>query len=112
MLKPSTEPNVFKPTFTLDSRQLAVMASAIKQEWFDILQRVMEEELRLMNVHMMNQGDDTQILQAHRWSKGASMFYSGVMDRLAEITSIDTYNKSGIGTPENPDTLALPQEFE
>jgi len=112
MLKPSTEPNMFKPTFTLDSRQLAVMAAAIRQEWFDILQLIMEEELRLMNINMMNQGDDAQILQAHRWSRGASMFYSGVMDRLREITQVDTYNNSGIGTPENPETLPLPQEFE
>lgn len=112
MLKPSTEPNMFKPTFQLDSRQLGIMAAAIKQEWFDILQKIMEEELRLMNVHMMNQGDDSQILQAHRWSRGASMFYSGVMDRLREITNIDTYNNSGVGTPDNPETLALPPEFE
>ena len=112
MLKPTTEPNMFRPQFTLDSRQLGIMASAVKQEWWDILQRIMEEELRLMNVHMMNQGDDSQILQAHRWARGASMFYSGVMDRIREITAVDTYNNSGIGTLENPETLALPQEFE
>ena len=112
MLKSSTEPNLFRPKFTLDSRQLGIMAAAVKQEWFDILQRIMEEELRLMNVNLMNSGTDEEILLAHKWSRGASMFYSGVMDRIAEVCSVDTYNNSGIGTPENPEVLPLPEEFE
>lgn len=106
------EGNLYKPTFQLDSRQLGIMASSLKQEWFSILQKIMEDELRLLHVNLMNQGSDEAILQAHKWSRGASMFYSGVMDRLQEITQVDTYNNSGVGTPENPETLALPQEFE
>ena len=112
MLKPSEGPNLFKPKFTLDSRQLGIMAAAVKQEWFDILQNIMEEELRMMNVHLMNSGSDDEVLQSHRWVRGASMFYSGVMNRIEEITSVDAYNNSGVGTPENPEVLPLSQEFE
>jgi len=112
MLKPATDMNLFKPTFTLDSQQLGIMAAAVKQEWFHILQKLMEEELRLMNVHMMNMSKNEDILEAHRWARGASMFYSGVMDRLREITNVDNYMNSGVGTPENPEQLPLPPEFE
>ena len=112
MLKPTDGPNLFKPQFTLDSRQLGIMASAVKQEWFDILQHIMEEELRLMNVHLMNSDDDASVLKAQRMVRGASMWYAGVMNRIEEITAVTAYNNSGLGTPENPETLPLTEDFQ
>lgn len=104
MIKPTDGTNVFKPTFKLDDRSLAIMCAAVKQEWFDTLQRLMEEEIRLMNVKLLN-SDEEHILESHRMVKYASMFYQGVMDRIAELTAIDAYNQTGagqIGTPEVP----------
>ena len=97
--------------FTLTERERGIMAASIKQEWFDILQRIMEEEIRLMNFNLVNSEDDTRVLANHRIVKGASQFYIGVMQRLADITAIDAYNQSGIGTPENPEILPLIEEF-
>jgi hypothetical protein len=112
MIKPTDGPNLFKAQFTMDSRQLGIMASAVKQEWFDILQHIMEEEIRLMNIHLMNSSTDAEALQAYKLVRGASMFYAGVMNRIEEITAVDAYNNSGLGTPENPETLPLSKEFE
>lgn len=111
MLKPTDGTNVFRPTFKLDDRKLGIICAAVKQEWFDILQQLMEEELRLMNIKLLNSADDASVIDAHRMVKYASMFYSGVMDRIAELTAIDAYNNSGIGSPSNPETPLYPDEF-
>ena len=111
MIKPTDGTNVFKPTFKLDERSLGIMMAAVKQEWFDILQKLMEEEIRLMNVKLVNSDDEKTVLEAHRMVKYASMFYSGVMQRIAELTAIDAYNNSGIGTPANPEIPNFPDEF-
>ena len=111
MIKPTDGTNVFKPTFKLDERSLGIMMAAVKQEWFDILQKLMEEEIRLMNVKLLNSDDEKTVLESHRMVKYASMFYSGVMQRIAELTAIDAYNNSGIGTPENPEIPNFPDEF-
>lgn len=110
MLKPTDGVNVFKPAFKLDERSLGIMAAAVKQEWFDILQRLMEEEIRLMNVKLLN-SDETTAIEALRMVKYASMFYSGVMDRIAELTMVDAYNQSGIGSPNQPEVPLYPDEF-
>jgi hypothetical protein len=112
MIKPTDGTNVFKPTFTLDDRSLGIMMAAVKQEWFDILQKLMEEEIRLMNVKLVNSDDEKTVLEAHRMVKYASMFYSGVMQRIAELTAIEAYNNSGVGTPENPEVPLYPNEFD
>jgi hypothetical protein len=111
MIKPTDGTNVFKPTFKLDERSLGIMCAAVKQEWFDILQRLMEEEIRLMNVRLLNTEDEKTVLEAHRMVKYASMFYSGVMDRIAELTAIDAYNQSGLGQAGNPESPLYPDEF-
>ena len=111
MLKPTDGTNVFKPTFKLDERSLAIMCAAVKQEWFDILQGLMEEEIRLMNVKLLNSDDDSAVLEAHRMVKYASMFYSGVINRIAELTAIDAYNQSGIGQANHPEVPLYADEF-
>jgi hypothetical protein len=111
MIKPTDGTNVFKPSFKLDERKLAIMCAAVKQEWFDIIQQLMEEEIRLMNVRLLNSDDEKAVLESHRMVKYASMFYSGVMQRIAELTAIDAYNQSGIGRPENPEIPQYVEEF-
>jgi hypothetical protein len=111
MIKPTDGSNLFKPTFVFDERRLGIITAAVKQEWFDILQQLMEEEIRLMNVRLVNSDDEKEVLSAHRLVKGASMFYAGIMQRIAELTAIDAYNQSGVGSPENPEVPFYPDEF-
>jgi hypothetical protein len=64
-----------------------------------------------MNVKLVNSDDDASVIEAHRMVKYASMFYSGVMQRIAELTAIDAYNQSGIGSPSTPEVPLYPDEF-
>lgn len=111
MLKPSEGVNVFQPSFKLDERTLGIMSAAVKQEWFDILQRIMEEEIRLMNIKAINAEDETEQVKGLRLVKAASMFYAGIMQRVAELTAIDAYNRSGVGSAENPEIPQYTEEF-
>lgn len=111
MIEPNTTQNLFKPQFKLDDRERSLLVAATSQEWWDVLQRIMEEEIRLLNIHLMNLGTDSDILTAHRLVKGASMFYSGVMDRIKELTAVEKYIKSGVGTIENPERPTFMDEF-
>ena len=112
MIKPTDGVNVFRPTFKLDERSLGIMSAAVKQEWFDILQRLMEAEIQLMTVKLLNcSGSTEDVLEAHRMVKYASMFYAGFMNRIAELTAIDAFNQSGIGSAENPEVPLYPDEF-
>lgn len=92
-------------TFILSDRDRAVLSSAIKQEWFDLLQKIMEEEIRLLNVKLINTdgSDENAIVANHRIAKGAAMFYKGIIDRLNEELSQHAYNAQKMGTPENPE---------
>jgi hypothetical protein len=38
----------------LEERQVAILASVVKQEWFDIIQKMMEQEVKLLNVRLIN----------------------------------------------------------
>jgi len=111
MIKPSDGSNVFKPTYKLDERKLGIMAAAVKQECFDILQLMMEEEIRLMNIRAINAEDEVEQVKLLRLVKAASMFYSGIMQHIAEITAIDAYNQSGVGSPDNPEIPQYTEEF-
>jgi hypothetical protein len=111
MIKPSEGVNVFKPSFKLDERSTSILASAVKQEFFDILQKMMEEEIRLMNIRAINADDEDEQVRLLRFVKAASMFYSGIMQHIAEITAIDAYNQSGVGNANNPEVPSYVDEF-
>jgi hypothetical protein len=99
-------------TFTLDDRQQAILSSAVKQEWFHVLQQLMEQEIRLMNIKLLNtsSANPQEILANHAVAKGAGMFYAGIMQRLREILQIETIKAQGIGSPENPEVPPLLDE--
>lgn len=90
-------------SFSLDARQQALLAASVKQEWFDILQKLMEQEIRLLNIKLLNLEKPEEIMAAHAVAKGAGMFYAGVMQRLSDILQIEQIVSQGIGTIENPE---------
>jgi hypothetical protein len=91
--------------FQLSDKERAVLASAIKQEWFDIIQKLMEEEIRLLNVaHINVPADDVEkIVATFRVAKGAAMFYTGFIQRLNEELAIAVGTLKKVGTLENPE---------
>lgn len=99
--------------FKLTDRQRAVMASAVQQEPFTILQNIMEDEVRRFHLNLMNTPVNKRedVLANHLMAKVAGMFYAGLIKRLEEEVQIATYQASGVGTIDNPETLPLPEEF-
>ena len=100
--------------FELSEKDCALLASAVKQEWFDLLQKLMEQEVKLLNIKLLNTdtGNPQEILANHAVAKGAGMFYAGLMQRLLGILQVQQYNAQAIGTPGNPEKPPYPIEFE
>lgn len=90
-------------SFSLNDKQAALLSSYIRTEAFDILQKLMEQEIRLLNIKLLNLEKREEIVAAHAVAKGAGMFYAGVMQRLSDILQIEQIKSQGIGTIENPE---------
>lgn len=91
--------------FKLSDKQRAILASAVQQEWFDIIQKLMEEEIRLLNVKHINvpEDDEKKIIATFRTAKGAAMFYTGFIQRLNGEIAMALSAAKGTGTIENPE---------
>ncbi len=102
-----TEDNIkgLEMSFKLTQTQQALLCSYVKTEAFHILQDLMEQEVRLMNIKLLNSDSASpqEILSNHALAKGAGMFYAGLMQRLQEILQIESTFGSNVGTPANPE---------
>jgi len=100
-------------SFNLDDRQVAILASVVKQEWFDIIQKMMEQEVKLLNIRLINTetANPSEILANHAIAKGAGMFYIGFIQRLQQILQVHNYNAQGIGNIDNPEQPPYQPEF-
>ncbi len=99
--------------FELSDIQRGILASAIKQEWFDLLQKLMEQEVRLLNIRLLNTpgNDPTGILANHAIAKGAGMFYAGLMQRLEILLQIENSKASTVWSLENPEVPPYLEEL-
>lgn len=100
--------------FKLNENDRLLMSSHVKQEGFHLTQKLMEDEIRKLNVYLLNAdtAEDAVILARFRTAKAAAMFYAGFLQRLREEISIHVNSVSGVGTMDNPEVLTTPQEFE
>jgi hypothetical protein len=113
MLKITEDLKGLDLTFTLTEQQVAILASVVKQEWFDIIQKMMEQEVKMLNVRLINTetSNPQEILANHAIAKGAGMFYIGFIQRLQHLLQEWNYNAQGIGTAENPEQPPYQPEF-
>lgn len=113
MLKITDDVKGLDMSFDLDERQIAILASVVKQEWFDIIQKMMEQEVKLLNIHLINTdtANPSEILANHAIAKGAGMFYIGFIERLQHILQVHQYNAEEIGTAQNPEQPPYQPEF-
>lgn len=113
MLKVTDDIQGLDMSFELSEKDIAVLATAVKQEWFDILQRLMENEVKRLNVKLINTGgsNPNEILANHAIAKGAAQFYAGFIKKLREVLEIDKYNNQTYGTAINPEQPPYPEEF-
>jgi hypothetical protein len=92
-------------SFDLDEREESILANYVMSEAFHILQKLMEQEVRLMNLKLLNTSSSNpqEILANHAVAKAAGMFYAGLMQRLKVVLSIQEIKSEGIGTADNPE---------
>jgi hypothetical protein len=100
--------------FELDPHQRAVLASTVGQEWFDIIQKLFEDEVRKFQVLLANTPawDEDKIFARHVLAQAAGMIYKGVFSRIAEQVSTQKIMDAGIGTVYNPEQPATMEEFQ
>ena len=100
--------------FKLDDRQRATMCAAVQQEAFDVMQHVMEAEVRKFNIALVNTDvtDSKAVLANHAIAKAAAQFYIGFISRLREELQLQQYNAARLGTIDNPESSAVSPDFE
>ena len=103
-----------KPLTVLDQRQRLVIAGYIHTEGFVILQRICEDELRLLNQKLINTdaSNPQEVLSNHSLAKAAGMFYAGFLQRIKEEITLANSESSTIGTIQDPERPYYPPEFE
>ena len=113
MLKVTDDMKGLEMSFTLNERDGALLASFTKTEAFEIMQRLMEQEIRLLNIRLINTptSKSEEILANHAVAKGAGMFYAGLIQRLQTILQLEQIAALAIGTAENPESPAYLSEF-
>lgn len=78
----------------LTDHQRAVLAGTVKQEMFDVLQTVMEDQLKKFNIRLLNTdpGDQGRVLVNHLMAKAAAQFYKGMMERIESECQVWKHN--------------------
>ena len=103
-----------EPMSNLDHRQRMIVAGYVHSEGFIILQRLMEDELKLLNQNLINtnQADKDAIVANFMLVKSAGMFYAGVIQRIKEEVTLAGNEASTIGTIGDPERPFYPAEFD
>lgn len=84
-----------KSDIELSEKDRAILASAVKQEWFDIVQRLFEAEIRKFSVKHFNAEPGTpEAFASHCQARAAAQLYIGVMERISAECEIEYYNNS------------------
>jgi hypothetical protein len=99
--------------FELDPHQRAVLAGSIGQEWFDIVQRIFEDEVRKFQLLLANTPawEEDKIYARHVLAQAAGMIYKGVFQRIVEQAGMQKIIETGIGTINNPEQPPMLDEF-
>lgn len=106
MLDPSNaNVNTIDAEFEINNQERAVLISFCKQEGWDLMQKIMESEIRRYNVALINtpEENEAEVLAKHKLTKGLASWYTAVMTRIAREAQIQNYNDSGVGTISNPE---------
>jgi hypothetical protein len=103
----------FKFTFELTADQRALLVASTRQQYFDLLQRIMEEELKEFHTQLMNTpiAKPEEVLANHIAARTVTQWYVGFMRKIAEQIGIQNYTETGLGTKSNPEQAHLEPDF-
>ena len=94
MLQVKDELKGLEIEITLTDDERAILSSSVKQQGFDILQKLMEDQVRRFNLKLINTNpaNSDEVLAAHYLAKAVAQFYAGLIQRLEHELQVDAYN--------------------
>lgn len=94
MLKVNDDLKGLDIEFQLDDADRGILSASVKQQGFDILQKLMEDQVRRFNLKLINTNpaDSNQVLANHYLAKAVAQFYAGLIERIEAECQIEVYN--------------------
>lgn len=85
----------------LTETERVLLSSFVKQEGFDILQRILEDIVRKYNLQSLcaPASNPSLVLSRHNTAQAMGMLYSAFVERLAAECSIAAYNNAPVAPP-------------
>ena len=113
MLKVKDEYKGLDIELNLDEQDRSLLSSYVKQQGFDILQKLMEDQVRKFNFKLLNTNpsDERAVLAAHYLAKAVAQFYQGLIERLEQELQIEVFNNRNKSIVE-PDITAQTEEWQ
>jgi hypothetical protein len=74
----------------LTDDERGILAASVKQRGFEILQRVMEDQVRRFNFKLLdtNPAKQDEVLAAHFIAKGVAQFYTALIEKIEQECQI------------------------
>lgn len=87
----------------LTDNERGILASSVKQQGFDIMQKLLEDQVRRFNLKLINTNPSKteEVLAAHYLAKAVAQFYMGFIEKLQHELQIDAYNNRNTSIVEN-----------
>jgi len=81
------------------------LTAFVQQEGWDVMQKLMESEVREFNVALHNTPvtEPAAVLARHSNTVAVGQWYIGLISRINEQLGVHNYVAAGIGTPSNPE---------
>jgi hypothetical protein len=108
MLKVTNELKGLDIELELTEDERAILAASVKQRGFEILQRVMEDQVRKFNFKLLdtNPAKQEDVLAAHFIAKGVAQFYTQLMEKIENECQIIAYTNR---RPQIENATELPE---
>jgi hypothetical protein len=108
MLKVTNELKGLDIEFELSDDERGVLAASVKQRGFEIMQRIMEDQVRKFNFKLLdcNPAKQEEVLAAHFIAKGVAQFYTALMEKIENECQIVAYSNR---KPKIEDATEIPE---
>jgi hypothetical protein len=93
MLKVTNELKGLDIELELTDDERGVLSASVQQRGFEIMQRIMEDQVRKFNFKLLdtNPAKQDEVLAAHFIAKGVAQFYTALMEKINDECGIHAY---------------------
>ena len=108
MLKVKDELRGLDIELNLTDEERGVLSASVKQRGFEILQRIMEDQVRKFNFALLDTDPAKQeaVLAAHYLAKSVAQFYTSLIEKIECECQINAYRSR---TPIIEDATEIPE---